>query len=349
MMIGARLAVGTGRVITRTGEAPAFAEGLYEIAENTFAWMVPNGSWGETNLGLINCGRQTVLIDTCWDLHFTREMLQHAESILTKGPITRVINTHGDGDHCWGNQLFSDRIITATRACVDHMTHPSPRQLWAIKSSAKLLRCLPFAGLDSLGKYLGDMLAPYEFQKIRVRPAQETFSGEMTITVEGVTLHLIETGPGHTDGDCMVWVPERQAVFAGDILFVSVTPVAWAGPVENIRRGLRRLLELHPEVIVPGHGLLALYSDIQDQVDYWDWLESTLEPMARSGLGAFDASRQCLERHDFRSSAFACWRCPERIFTSACTLYRHWGVTPQTLPGSLGALDRFRKQSLVLR
>jgi len=115
---------------------------------------------------------------------------------------------------------------------------------------------------------MGDMLSPYEFQKIRVRPAQETFSGEMTITVEGLTLHLIETGPGHTDGDCMIWVPERQAVFAGDILFVGVTPVAWAGPVENIRRGLRRLLELSPEVIVPGHGPLARYSDIQDQVDY---------------------------------------------------------------------------------
>ena len=348
-MIGRRLLVGTGRAITRMGEAPAFAEGLYEIAENTFAWMVPNGSWGETNLGLINCGRQTVLVDTCWDLHFTREMLQHAESILTTAPITRVINTHSDGDHCWGNQLFSDRIITATRACVDHMTHPSPRQLWAIKSSSKLLRCLPFAGLNSLGNYMGGMLAPYEFRKLHVRPAQETFSGEMTITVEGVILHLIETGPGHSHGDCIVWVPERRVVFAGDILFVGVTPVAWAGPVENIRRGLRRLLELNPQVIVPGHGPLARYSDIQDQVEYWDWLETSLEPMARGGLNPFEAGRQCVQSDDFRRSAFARWRCPERMFTSACTLYRHWGVTPRTLPGSLGALDHFRQQSLLLR
>jgi len=275
-------------------------------------------------------------------------MLQHVESILTKAPITRVINTHGDGDHCWGNQLFSDRIITATRACVEYMMHPSPRQLRAIKHGAKLLQCLPYAGLDSLGKYMGDMLSPYEFQKIRVRPAQETFTGSITITVEGVTLHLIETGPGHTDGDCIVCVPERQVVFAGDILFVGVTPVAWAGPVENIRRGLSRLLELQPEVIVPGHGPLAHSSDIQDQIDYWDWLESTLEPMARSGLSPFDASRRCLERDDFRRSAFAPWRCPERIFTSACTLYRNWGLTPQNLPGPLGALDHFRQQSLLL-
>ena len=347
-MIGGRLLAGTGRAITRMGEAAAFAEGLYQIAEHTFAWMVPNGSWGETNLGLITCSRQTVLIDTCWDLHFTREMLQHAEATLTRAPITRVINTHADGDHCWGNQLFSGSIITATRACVEHMMHPSPRQLWVIKRGAKLLRSLPSAGLKSLGRYMGGMLAPYEFQKLRVTPAQETFSGETTITVEGVILQLIETGPGHTDGDCIVWVPERQVVFAGDILFVGVTPVAWTGPVENIRRGLRRLLELKPQVIVPGHGPLAHHSDVQDQVDYWDWLESTLEPMARSGLSPFDASRRCLQRDDFRSSAFARWRCPERIFTSACTLYRHWGVTPQTLSGPLGALDHFRKQSMLL-
>jgi hypothetical protein len=125
--------------------------------------------------------------------------------------------------------------------------------------------------------------------------------------------------------------------------------VAWTGPVENIRRGLRRLLELNPEVIVPGHGPLAHYRDIQDQCDYWDWLETTLEPMARRGLNPFDASCQCLQRDDFPSSVFARWRCPERIFTSACTLYRYWGVTRRTLPGPLGALDHFRQQSLVLQ
>ena len=348
IMIGARLLVGTGRTTTRMGAPIAFQEGLYEIARKTYAWMVPNGSWGETNLGLVDCGRETVLIDTCWDLHFTREMLRHAEPILSTSPIERVINTHGDGDHCWGNQLFADKLIMSTHACVDYMGHYSPGEMRAVRAGAKLLRHIPIAGLDSLGRYMARMLTPYHFSGIRLSPAHETFSGEKIVTVGGVTLQLLEFGPGHTRGDCIVWIPERETVFAGDILFAGLTPVAWAGPPENIRIGLRTLLEFDAKIIVPGHGPLAIRNDVHAQIDYWDWLESALEPMARSGVSPFEASQRCLRRDDFRTSVFARWSDQERIFTSACTLYRHWGLMAYTLPDPLGAMDHFRKQSLIM-
>ena len=121
----ARMVAGTGRRHSRMGEPVAFAEGLYEVAPDTYAWMVPNGSWGETNLGLVRCGDQSVLIDTCWDLHFMREMLAHSASVLDAAPITHVINTHADGDHCWGNQLFANGPITSTQASALQMhQHP---------------------------------------------------------------------------------------------------------------------------------------------------------------------------------------------------------------------------------
>jgi cyclase len=122
-MISARKLTGTGRGITRMGVPAQFEEGLYEVAPRTYVWMVPNGSWGETNIGLVDCGGRSVLIDTCWDLAWQNEMLRHAEPVLSAAPVERVVNTHGDGDHCWGNQLFADRIITATRACADSMLH----------------------------------------------------------------------------------------------------------------------------------------------------------------------------------------------------------------------------------
>ena len=59
---------------TRFGELPLFKEGLYNTADACYAWMVPNGTWGETNIGLIDCGGRSVMIDTCWDLNFTREL-----------------------------------------------------------------------------------------------------------------------------------------------------------------------------------------------------------------------------------------------------------------------------------
>ena len=54
-MLNARLLTGTARTFTRHGEPVLYQEGLYELVDNTYAWMVPNGSWGETNIGLIDC------------------------------------------------------------------------------------------------------------------------------------------------------------------------------------------------------------------------------------------------------------------------------------------------------
>jgi cyclase len=344
----ARLVAGTGRTRTRMGERPAFAEGLYELQPDTYAWLVPNGSWGETNLGLVRCGDQSVLIDTCWDLHFMREMLDHAAPVLHGAPIRQVINTHADGDHCWGNQLFADLPITSTRASAAQIHQHPPAQLRALQWGSALFRHLPAAGVDGLGRYMGDMLRPYRFDGVRVLAANRTFSGDTTIEVNGLSLQLMEVGPAHTDGDCIVHIPARGVVYAGDILFVGVTPVAWAGPVSRIVAGLRRVLALQPDVIVPGHGPLAAPADVLAQIGYWEWLQDSLRSQAQSGIPPLEASRQCLGSPAFRAAGFDRWAAPERLFTSACTLYREWGVDVPSWPGPLGALNHFRQQASLV-
>ena len=343
----ARLIAGTGRKQTRMGEVPLFAEGLYELAPDTFAWMVPNGSWGETNLGLLRCGDRSVLIDTCWDLHFMREMLNHAAPVLAHAPVRQVINTHADGDHCWGNQLFADQAITSTQASAKQMHHHTPSQLRALQWGASLFRHLPFGHVDTLGRYMGAMLRPYRFKGVRVQAANRTFSGETSIDVNGVKVCLIEVGPAHTDGDCIVHVPQRGVVYAGDVLFVGVTPVAWSGPVSRIVSALRRIQGIQAEIIVPGHGPLASLADVQLQIDYWDWAQSSLYELAQTGMNPHQATQACLKSRAFKASEFARWLAPERLFTSACTLYREWGLATPSSAGPLGTLDHFRLQASV--
>jgi glyoxylase-like metal-dependent hydrolase (beta-lactamase superfamily II) len=45
-------------------------------------------------------------------------MLSFVADLVTQAPIDVVINTHADGDHCWGNQLFAGHEIVATHACI---------------------------------------------------------------------------------------------------------------------------------------------------------------------------------------------------------------------------------------
>ncbi|HXJ96717.1 MAG TPA: MBL fold metallo-hydrolase [Terriglobia bacterium] len=331
--------------LTRFGERALFREGWYRVGRNSYAWMVPNGSWGETNIGLIECNGQSVLVDTCWDVKFTEEMLRFADAIVRRSPIEYVINTHSDGDHCWGNQLFADKTIIASQACVRQMRHTQPGSLQALKMGARVMRRLPLFSLHRFGHYMSQMFQPYDFTGLRILEPGEAFRGEKVITVKGVEIVITEVGPGHTDGDSIVFVPSERVVYAGDILFVGVTPVMWSGPVEQLVAGLKRLLTLEADVIVPGHGSLATRADVQSVIDYWDFLQTALHRCFRIGMPLLRAARDVVLSPSFRTSPFAHWDSPERIVSNAHTLYRYWGASVASPPGKLGMMNLMRQQA----
>lgn len=338
---------GPGRALTRFGEAPTFTEGLYRIAPHTYAWMVPNGSWGETNIGLIDCGGASVLVDTCWDLRYTREMLAGVADITSASPIEAVINTHADGDHCWGNQLFQDRPIYATQACIHQMHHLHPRSLSALKHGGALMRCVPLAGIQQFGHYMHEMFKPYDFGGITITNPNEGFSRHKALSIHGVDIVITEVGPGHTDGDAIVHVPSRRVVYAGDILFVGVTPVMWSGPIEPLIAGLTLLQSLDVDVIVPGHGPLATAVDVQAVIDYWHFVHEALHRRFQQGMSPARAAREVILSEDFARHPWAQWDSPERLLTSAHALYRHWGARLRSLPGKLGVMDLMRQQAML--
>ncbi len=335
---------GPDRAVTRFGEVPAFKEGLYRVGPSSYAWMTPNGSWGESNLGLIDCNGKSVLIDTCWDLQHTREVLQTAQSILVKSPVQFVINTHSDGDHCWGNQLFKDKEIIATHACIRQMHHVNPHPIRALKYFSKALRHIPFMRMDRFGHYIKSMFAPYDFTGITLVVPNHGFSGVHEFSVNGVEIVVMEVGPGHTEGDAIVFIPSQQLAYAGDLLFAGVTPVMWSGPVENIVRGLEKLRSLRAKTIVPGHGFLATDQMVQSMINYWHFIHEKLHQRFQQGMTPLEAAKSVLFSTAFQETEFAKWDSPERMVSNAHTLYRQGGAD---LPGPLGTTALMHKQASV--
>lgn len=336
---------GPGRKLTRFGEAPQFKEGLYQIAKSSYAWMVPNGSWGETNIGLIDCNGKSVLVDTCWDLNFTHELLETADPIIQKSPVETVINTHADGDHCWGNQLFKDKEIIATNACINQMHHHNPKAMTAMKKMRGPLRCLPVKSIDKLGHYMATMLSPYDLGPINITDPNHGFSGTHEFNVNGVDIVVTEVGPGHTDGDAIVYVPSQKVAYAGDILFIGITPVMWAGPVENLVAGIEKLRSLNAEMVVPGHGPMATPETIQQVIDYWHFAHEQIHARFQQDKEPAVAAMEILHSDAFKNSPYAKWDSPERMVTNAYSMYRNWGANLKSLPGILGVLDQFRHQA----
>src|SRR4051794_28114079 len=201
-----------------------YRHGLQEVADGVFAYLQPDGTWGWSNAGLVTGDGGSLLVDTLFDLRLTREMLDEMAPVLTGRPIATVVNTHANGDHCYGNQLVAGPrvdIVASARAAAE-MEEVTPATLHTMVT----------ADLGpELSGYVRRIFGPFEFDGIEVAPPTRTFEGELELPVGDRSVQLIEVGPAHTAGDVVAWDPVARAVFAGDILFIGGTPIVWAGPL----------------------------------------------------------------------------------------------------------------------
>ena len=331
---------------TRYGETPRYAEGLYDLGRRLYAWLVPNGSWGESNAGLISGDGESLLVDTLWDLNCTRAMLEAMQPLTVAAPLRYVVNTHADGDHWWGNELVAQAEIITSRAARDEGRSLRPESMILLGRTGKVLSGLGLFGAGKVGRWFQTMVAPYDFRAVTPTLATRTFEGELTLSVGGREVQLIEVGPAHTRGDLLVYVPDARTLYCGDILFVGATPVIWAGPLENWLAALDRILDMDVDAIVPGHGPIAGKDEVRQIRAYWTYVAAQVRRRYEAGLSAPEAARDIVLGDDFARQPFAAWDSPERMMTNAHTLYRHLrGRTDY--PRAAGLVNILRKQALL--
>lgn len=331
---------------TRFGEIPKYPEGLYDLDNRIYTWMVPNGSWGETNAGLIVGDGASLLVDTLWDLKYTRAMLDAMRVLMDAAPLKYVVNTHADGDHFFGNELVNHAEIITSKACYDELQAIQPKSMVLFGKVGKLFSTLRFFGGDKVGHWFRSMVAPYDFKGIKHTPATRTFEGELKLDVGGREVQLIQVGPAHTRGDVLVYVPDGKTLFAADILFIESTPVVWAGPLDNWLETLDRILDMDVDTIVPGHGPITDKTGVQMVKSYWAYLNIHVPRRYEAGLSAKDAAYDIVLSGDFSGQPFADWNSPERIMTNVHTMYRHLqGRTAH--PKAPELINIFRKQALL--
>ncbi len=299
-----------------------FELGLYEVADGVWAYLQPDGSWGYSNAGLIAGTGTSLLVDTLFDLRLTRAMLDAMQGITHGSPIETVVNTHANGDHCYGNQLVRDARIVASDAAAGEMDDVPPPLLHAFKQLD--------IGEDG-NAFVSDAFGPFRFDDIESVPPTDTFSGSMTVDVGGRSVTLEEVGPAHTQGDVIAWLDD--IVFTGDILFHGSTPIMWAGPIGNWIAACRRIRELEPSVVVPGHGPLADVEGVARFERYLEWIER--ETIARHdvGMSALDAA------WDIELGEYADWGDWERTIVNVDSIYAGLDPTHERL----NAVKAFRE------
>jgi glyoxylase-like metal-dependent hydrolase (beta-lactamase superfamily II) len=334
---------------TREGEptplgAPArFDGGLTEIGEGAWAWLQPNGGLGESNAGLLAGEGESLLIDTLWDARLTEAMLAEVEAVTgeREAPLARLFNTHGDGDHWYGNGLLPPGVeIVATAAAERQMREEPPAMLTRlaplgpIAAAGSKLPLLPGRDrLRGLAAFSG-ALGSYEFKGLEPRRPDRRFEGQLDLDVGGREVQLIEVGPAHTPGDAIAWIPDARIVFAGDIVFNGVLPIMWAGPVSNWIEALERIEALEPAVIVGGHGPPCGLDEVRVLREHWQWLGGQVAASAGESHG--ELAERLVRSNEWRASPWGDWLHPERTLVNVARIEATSGLKPK----SLGTAER---------
>jgi cyclase len=333
-----------------------FQGGLAEVGTGVHAWLQPNGLLGESNAALVIGDGASLLVDTLWDPRLTRRMLAAMGPLIENAPIETLVNTHSDGDHWWGNQEVAEVEIIATESATAVMKDESPAEIkrfGVLAGALNLAGSMPFpyprrGEISAIAAYVTEALAPFAFDEVRLVPPTRTFSGRLELDIGGREVRLIEVGPAHTPGDLIVWLPDAKIAIAADILFIGVTPIMWAGPLQGWVTALERLLDLGAERFVPGHGPVCGPDEVRSLIDYWRWLDHAAGNRLDAGRSPAEAGRELVLGAEIAERGFADWLGPERALVSVRTIDAHRrGVAKP--PGPRELVDAFFRMALLAR
>ena len=220
------------------------------VAEGVFAYIGDTDARNDdneglnANIGLVVTPAGAVLIDSGATFQTARKLHEAAKKV-TSQPLKWVINTGGQ-DHRWlGNGYFKAQGIEV-------LAHARAEADMKARSGEHM------AALQILKERL-DGTVP-------TLPTRFVTENDTRLELGGTVIELKYRGGGHTPGDLMVWLPQKNVLFSGDVVYVD--RVLGLHPVSSTKTWLQSFAlidELKPQTLVPGHGRVTNLATAQAQ------------------------------------------------------------------------------------
>jgi cyclase len=297
--------------------------GMIEVGPRVFAFVQasgidPAGDTGIANAGLVIGRDGATAIDALMVPSMTRKLVAAIKKVSTK-PVVKLINTHHHLDHTGGNSFFKGSQIIATE-----------------KARAALVPGFPPVPL--VQRFMPRFAD--EFPKLKLVLPTVTFQDRLVIYDGDRELQLWHPGtPAHTIGDTVVFLPKEKILFAGDLCFHYVTPLAFQGHLGHWIKALDRLLEFDADVIVPGHGAIGTKQEARYVREYLVLVRREAKKRFDAGLSPEEAAR------DIKLGPFRAWSDAERILPNVMRGYAEFQGQPDQpldLPRMLAGMDALR-------
>jgi len=210
------------------------------------------------NIVVLSGKEGTFLVDA--GISKSREKVKAALLAISPAPVKYVVNTHWHWDHTDGNAWMhaAGATIVAQANTLKHLSHTTHVDDWN-----------------------------WTFQPVPAgaRPTV-LVKNEKTFTFEGSQIKVEHFGPGHTDGDLMIYFEKADVLAMGDTFWNAGYPFIDnqdGGSVDAAIKWANKAIERSTDhtIVIPGHGPVGTRTQI---IEFRDMLVAVRDNVRRLKL-----------------------------------------------------------------
>lgn len=210
---------------------------------DTFFMIKPIGGVAG-NIGVFISDEGLVLVDDQWEI--IEDLILETIKSISKKEVSFIINTHFHHDHVDGNKAFGKKGIPI-------ISHENVRKRLKRKT---ILYPNPKNNFIMVQDKHPDYALP-----------STVYNSTMKIYVDDEEIQLSNFGPGHTDGDTIVFFKKNNVIHAGDSFVTYGYPFVDlndGGSFRGFINILSQIIALSNDQtkIIPGHGPVCDINDV---------------------------------------------------------------------------------------
>jgi cyclase len=220
------------------------------------------------NTGAYIGEKEVLLIDSKQDSASVAQVLEAIRK-LTDNPVTRMVNTHSDGDHVFGNR-FQPAGVTfiAHENCLKEFFVPSMSGVPSDWNNPALKAFLPSV----------------------------TYRERLDLQIGAKRIELHYFGVGHTTGDTVVYFPDEKTAFIGDQIFTARVQLIHAykgGSSFGEVAALEKMLStLDAQKFVCGHNDVIDRAAVRNHITQMKALQEKVRGFKMKGQGIEEVQKQ---------------------------------------------------------
>lgn len=218
---------------------------------------------GDPNTGVIVGDDSVMIVEAQATPRLANKVMECVRSVTDK-PVTHVVMTHYHAVRVLGASAYgASQIILTEKAAA--MVEERGQEDW-----------------DSEFGRFPRLFEGHEEIPGLTRPTT-TFSERMTVYLGKRRVDIMTLGRAHTAGDAVIWVPDQEVMFTGDVVEYHSACYCGDAHLKEWPQTLAKIAAFEPKAIAPGRGDALVGEDMVAKAlaSTADFVRSTYKPVER--------------------------------------------------------------------